>query len=119
MTRLRDLREADKSMIKFRLYCTCGASRIINKKIPEDEDLKCFKCKTLMRRRIRLCCASEGCDKFTIVEGDPRLLNPNFYNSRYGTYDIRIHGFVCSDHQEEYNEGLEEGHVTLKSNLWA
>jgi hypothetical protein len=62
---------------------------------------------TVKQKSIRLECVYKGCKKYTVVRGDPTFNNWNFYNKKYGTFDIRNIGFVCLKHQKNYNNYIE------------
>lgn len=95
--------------MKVRLHCTnCWhkTTREVDPKSGERPD--CPKCMAPMSRRVRIDCEHEGCLRFTIVEGDPTFNNYNFYSRKYKqTVDIRNVGFVCSDHEEEFDKKNE------------
>jgi len=65
------------------------------------EDLRCPKCPNgMLYRRIRTVCMTEGCKRWTIVEGDPTFNNWNFYHKASEQHiDIRNQGFVCDVHK--------------------
>jgi len=68
----------------------------------------CPRCNVKLKRKVRIECEHEGCSRFTIVEGDPTFNNYNFYSRKYDkTVDMRNVGFVCSDHEEEFDKERE------------
>lgn len=102
------------------LYCSkCGFIRYDKfKPFVDDADTSCLKCENNeMYIKIQLQCVEESCKRFTVVKGDPNGNNPNYYNKKYGTFDIRNFSFVCPDHQEDYEKhckfNLEKGHAYI------
>jgi len=61
-----------------------------------------------MHLKIQLQCVEDSCKRFTVVQGDPNGNNPNYYNKKYGSFDIRNFSFVCPDHQKAYEKHYEK-----------
>ena len=107
------------------LYCRCGFKKMAKFDFPaEDLDTTCPECgNRQMYVKMQLSCGENSCKRYTVVNGDPTWANWNFYNNKYGTFDIRNFGFVCPDHQKAYERhyeritdrkyDLEKGHTLI------